>query len=84
MESKDLSGNTGRVLFCCIGKSALCGARISKADSWKRRIITTLFCPITGTGERRRGRWKISREALRRKKSTHQPISIYQERKQKL
>lgn len=21
MESKDLSGNTGRVLFCCIGKS---------------------------------------------------------------
>lgn len=53
MESKDLSGNAGRVLFCCIGKSALCGARISKADSWKRRIITTLFCPITGTGERR-------------------------------
>lgn len=42
MESKDLSGNTRRVFFCEY-EIVRCGARMSEADSWKRRIITTFF-----------------------------------------
>ena len=39
----DLRGDGKSPLFYRIGKFVMCGARIRFADSWKRRIFTTLF-----------------------------------------